>query len=89
MSAGINRVIYTKDPMMPPKEPTQLCKAIPNARLVGDPRILFEFQAMVMAIAEKPPIAARNVAIYREAGVTVVSRMVNPTSANKKLKALT
>ena len=81
--------IYTKDPITPPKEPMQLWRAIPKARLVGEPPMLFEFQAMVMAMAENAPMAAKNVAIYRAAGDDAILRIVNPMMARRKLQAST
>ena len=50
-------VKYTKDPMIPPTEPAELCSAIPTARFVGEPRMLFEFHAIEIAMPENAPIA--------------------------------
>lgn len=74
---------YTNDPIMPPKEPTELCNAMPTARFVGDPRILFEFQAIVIAIPGKAPIAARNVPAYLAPTLFVTYNTTNPIAATK------
>jgi len=80
---GEGRGVYTNDPMIPPKEPTELCKAIPTARFVGDPRILFEFQAIVIAIPGNAPIAARKVPAYLAPALFATSRTTNPIAATK------
>lgn len=82
--------LYVYDPIMPPNDPAELCNAIPTARFVGElGPILFAFHAIVIAMPGKAPIAAKNVPTYLAPGVLVVSKTMKPTTAIKKLKALT
>ena len=74
---------YTNDPIIPPKDPTELCSAMPTARFVGDPRILFEFQAIVIAMPGNAPIAARNVPAYLAPVLSVTYKTTNPIAATK------